>query len=238
MTNTIEIKQTPYNEILACSEGHLAAVIAIDESGSMNNGSKLQAVIDGIENFKKSNSSDPITLKRVDVCVLTFGGRGVKVIQDWIPMAEFVKQPPLEIVAEGTTPLGEAIIKSIELTRERNRVYSSIGTPAFTPFVMVVTDGLPSDSLEEAKKRLREREDQKKIRLFCCGVGLENTDMQTLASLSKRTIQCTDEGALSGLFDWMTESISTISHSRAVSEGDRAQLGPLPQGFTVVSSDW
>ena len=233
----VELKQTPYEDMLACSEGHLCAVIAIDESGSMAGG-KLQAVIDGIERFKRANAADPLTLKRVDMCVLTFGGHGVRVLQDWTPMERFVKQPPLELSAEGTTPMGEAILRSLELTRERNRLYLSLGTPAFTPFVMLITDGLPSDSLEEAKKRLREREACRRVRLFCCGVGLEHTDMDTLAGISKRVIQCTDEGALSHLFDWMTESIAIISHSRTVGEGDEAHLAPLPQGFTVVPSDW
>lgn len=238
-TNAVEMKQTSYDEILACNEGHLACVIALDVSGSMI-GPKLQAVIDGIERFKKNNSTDPLTLKRVDVSVITFGGSKVDVIQDWIPLANFIEQPPLVLTAGGQTPMGQAIITSIDMTRERNRLYATLGTPAFTPMVMLITDGMPTDTdtLGQAKIKLKEREDIKKIRFFCCGVGLENTDMETLGSVSKRVLQCTDEKALSGLFDWMTESIATVSHSRAIGEGDSAQLPPLPQGLSVVPSDW
>ena len=157
MTNSINnIKQTPYEEILACNEGHLALTIAIDVSGSMN-GPKLQTVIDGIERFKKANSSDPLTLKRVDVSILTFGGDKVEVIQDWIPLVSFLEQPPLALKAGGQTPMGEAIIRSIDLTSERNKLYYSIGCPAFIPMVMLITDGISSTSLDEAKQKLRKK---------------------------------------------------------------------------------
>lgn len=241
MTNsTTTMKQTPYEGVLACNEGHLACVLALDVSGSMQ-GSKLQAVIDGVERFKKANSADPLTLKRVDVSVITFGGSKVEVIQDWIPLANFIEQPPLQLTAGGQTPMAQAITTSLSLVRERNRLYATLGTPAFTPMVMLLTDGRPTSTEEEmaeAKRQLREREDRKKVRLFACGVGIEESDMDILASLSKRVIQCTSEESLSGLFDWMSESIATISHSRAVTDGDSAQLPPLPQGLSVVPSDW
>ncbi len=240
MTNTIEMKQTPYNDILDCSSSHLGFTLALDVSGSMA-GSKLQTLIDGVEKFK-SNSSDPSILNKVDICIVTFGGKSeVKVIQDWMPLANFVKQPPLDLTAAGNTPLAQAITTSLDLSMERKKLYNSIGTPSFTPMIMVITDAMPSSTTDEmmaAKERLRALEDQKKVRAFACGIGIQDTDMDTLASITKRTLQCNDEQGLSALFDWITESVATISHSRTIIDGDSAQLPPLPQGLTVVPSDW
>ena len=219
-----EMNQTPYAEIAACNKGHLAFVLLLDVSGSMT-GKPAEEVVQGVENFKKQISLDDQAMQTVDIAIVTMGDK-VKVEQDFIPVSKFVELPPLSLSIGGQTPMGEAIIKSIDLSRERNRLYSSIGTPFYTPWIMCLTDGRPSDDISKAQYLIRQREDIGRLKFF--GVGVNGADMDILKSLSQRTIIGTEKDNFSGLFNWLSKSMSVISASKT---DENPQLPDLPEGF-------
>lgn len=219
-----KINQTPYADIAACNEGHLAFVLITDTSGSMN-GKPAEEVVQGIEEFKRQIAGDDLAMKRVDIAIVSMGGK-VKVEQDFIPASKFVEMPPLSLSIGGDTPMGEAITRSIELTRERNRLYASLGTPFYKPWIFLLTDGEPTDDITNAKSMIRQREDIGRLKFF--SVGVNGANMSVLKSLSSRTIIATEKDSFKGIFNWLSESMSVISQSRV---DENPQLPNLPEGF-------
>jgi len=223
--------QTPYAEVAACNETHLACAMILDRSGSMN-GTPLEEVIQGVENFKKQTSRDDIAMKRVDVAIISMGD-DVKVEQDFIPLPKFSEMPKLALTAGGQTPMGEAVEKAVQMVRDRNRMYDEIGIPHHKGIIFLLTDGEPSDNIENAKTLVRQREDTGRLKFFSVAVNGANTNI--LHSFSKRVIQATKEDDFKGIFNWLSESMSIISAS---SVQDNPQLPDLPENFQRVPADW
>ena len=231
MNKNIEMKQTPF-DIAAINEPHLPVIILADCSGSMN-GKPLEELVEGYNNFLSQSATDELCMKRVDVAVMTFSGAGIKTIQDFMPLSKAMEMPPLNLKAEGNTPMGEAIEKAIQTLRDRCRVYDEAGVPHYKGWIFMLTDGEPTDDISKAKELIRQREDTGRLKLFSVAVNQANIDI--LKSLGPRVMQCTKENEFKNVFDWLGASMCTVSASRV---GENPQLPNLPDNFKVVPTDW
>ena len=226
-----EMKQTAYADIAAVNEPHMAVLLLMDTSGSMT-GKPLEELIRGYNSFLSQTALDELAMKRVDVAVMQFGSE-IKVVRDFVPLAKAVKEPELELKAEGNTPMGEAIENGIQLLRDRCHVYNEAGIPYYRPWVLMITDGEPTDDIGPAKTLIRQREDTGRLKFFSVAVNGANTTL--LKSLSPRVIEAIAENNFKGIFNWLSQSMSIISASHV---DDNPRLPNLPENFQVVPSDW
>lgn len=109
-----------------------------------------------------------------------FGGT-VEVVQDFIRAQRFT---PLILKARGDSPMGQAIGRAIDLVEERKRACERDGIEFCRPWVVVITDGGPSDSCRSAANRVRWAENDKLLVFVAAGV--ENADMDALKQISVR----------------------------------------------------
>lgn len=225
------MNQTPYAEIAAVNEPHMAVLLLLDTSGSMN-GKPLEELMEGYNQFIKQTSMDELAMKRVDIAAMQFGN-GVRTVQDFIPLSKAVEMPAPTLSADGQTPMGEAIEKGVQMVRDRCRVYDEAGIPHYKPWIFMITDGEPTDDITNAKTLIRQREDTGRLKFFSVGVNGANTTI--LSSLSKRTIQATEKDQFKDIFNWISKSMSIISASHVE---ENPQLPELPENFRVVPTDW
>lgn len=231
-TKTIEMKQTPF-DLDAINEPHLPVLLLLDTSGSMK-GKPIEELVTGFNLLIDRTAADELAMKRVDVAVMTFSGAGgVKLIEDFKPLSKMVEAPPLELNADGNTPMGEAIERAVEVLRDRCRVYDEAGVPHYRGWLFMLTDGEPTDDITRAKELIRQREDAGRLKFFSVAVNRANTEI--LASLGPRVIQCTEEDRFKEVFNWLSESMTTVSAS---SVGENPSLPCLPNNFRVVPTDW
>lgn len=226
-----QMNQTPYAEIAAVNEPHMAVLLLLDTSGSMN-GKPLEELMEGYNQFVKQTSMDELAMKRVDIAAMQFGN-GVRTVQDFIPLSKAVEMSAPTLTADGQTPMGEAIEKGVQMVRDRCRVYDETGIPHYKPWIFMITDGEPTDDISNAKTLIRQREDTGRLKFFSVGVNGANTTI--LSSLSKRTIQATEKDQFKDIFNWISKSMSIISAS---SVEENPQLPELPENFRVVPTDW
>jgi len=227
-----QMNQTPYADIAAVNEPHMAVLLLLDNSGSMN-GKPMEELMEGYNSFIKQTSLDELAMKRVDIATMQFGST-ISVVQDFIPLSKAVEMPAPELKADGNrTPMGEAIEKAIQVVRDRCRVYDEAGIPHYKPWIFMITDGEPNDDITNAKALIRQREDTGRLKFF--SVGVNRADMNVLKSLSKRTIQATQDNQFKDIFNWISESMTIISASRVE---ENPQLPDLPDNFKRVPSDW
>ena len=131
--------------------------------------------------------------------------------------------------------MGEGINLAIDMVKERNRFYNSMGTPCFKPWIFMITDGAPTDDITSAQQRILDEENKGthgKLKFWAVGVPGYSKD--TLTSLTKRCIAL-DEANFKGIFNWLSESMVTISVSRV---GENPQLSNLPSDAQVIPTDW
>lgn len=93
----------------------------------------------------------------------------------------------------------------------------------------MITDGLPTDDWQEAAKRIREFEEQKKIVFF--GILTDGEEVGVLSQISVRPVKRVDSTKFNDLFLWLSASQKSMSQS---SPGNEAQVRlPAPSWETV-----
>ncbi len=213
----------------APGEPHLACVLLLDTSSSMS-GSPIDSLNDAVNTFKESTCADELSKKRVDVAIVEFNSEA-RVVQPFMPVG---RMEPVRLQANGMTSMGSGINLAIDLVKERNRIYAQMGTPCFAPWIVMITDGAPTDDVSMAAQRIKEEEAKGsggKLKFW--SVGVPGYSLETLAKLSqKRRIIELESANFQGFFNWLSESMTTISVSQV---GDKVKLDELPPDAKVIT---
>ena len=219
-------------EIANPQQPHVATVLLLDTSGSMTDGNKITHLNEGLKIFKEDVSSDDLARKRVDLAVISFGD-DVNVISDFSSVEEF--KPP-RLKASGLTPMGDAILRAVELVEERKEMYKAKGIDYYRPWIFMITDGAPTDlqlgdsMWNEVIKEVHEGEANKKFLFFAVGVEPANMDLLKQIAPPNREPVKLKQGKFKEMFEWLSKSQAKISSSKI---GEQVALeNPVgPQGW-------
>ena len=108
-------------------EPRCPVILLCDTSGSMS-GEPINNLSAGLAAFKDEVYRDEIASLRVEVALVTFGP--VKLAQDFVTIDNFTSP---RLVADGVTPMGEAIEYSLDLLERRKETYKNNGIQYYRP---------------------------------------------------------------------------------------------------------
>lgn len=209
------------------TEPKVATVLVVDTSDSMNEGDKIGELNAGLRLFRDDAAEDELTRKRAEIAVLTFGGE-VNLASDFATVDEFI---PPELTAAGATPMGQAVLEAIGLVGERTQLYDSKGILAYTPWIILITDGVPTDmkpgddTWHEVTSVVRGGHPGD---FLFYAVGAEPADMDVLQQLAppQNPPKKLREGKWRELFEWISRSQKRVSASKV---GEQTVLPPTSQ---------
>lgn len=210
-------------------EPRCPCVLLLDTSYSML-GPKIDQLNNGLAAFQQELLSDNLATLRVEVGIVTFGGR-VDVVQDFVTAGQFI---PPQLSVNGNTPMGQAINTALNMIEARKQEYKANGIAYFRPWVFLITDGEPTDSGDWPAAARRVREDHAKKRVSFFAVGVQGADMPTLAQIAPpdRPPLMLDGLKFRELFSWLSRSLGSVSRSQP---GDEVPLqSPVAAGWTTV----
>jgi uncharacterized protein YegL len=208
-------------------EPRCPSLLILDVSGSMQ-GAPLRQLQEGIEVYKDSLHSDSLARQRVEVAILTFGGR-VELVHPFATVDAFLV-PRLE--ARGDTPMGQAVAEGVSLIESQKATYKQNGIAYYRPWIFLFTDGGPTDVNTnywvQAKQRVKEGEDRKSFSFFA--VGVEGADFGRLSELSVKEPLKLKGLEFRKMFEWLSASQQAVSRS---TPGDTVKLA-TPAGWAEI----
>ena len=203
--NDLIIRQ---EELIDNPTARVAVALVLDTSYSMN-GAPIGELNRGVAKFFEETLANEVARFSAEVCIVKFGGTA-ELALDFKSLEE---QTVPTFSASGGTPMGEAVSQAIEALNVRKREYQNAGVDYYQPIMVIMSDGAPTDSIDAAERDVAALVSQKKLSLFCIGIG-KDADMATLQRLSPgRTPLPLKELNFEEFFVWLSASVARVSAS-------------------------
>lgn len=184
-------------------------LLVLDTSGSMY-GEPIDQLNLGVQQFIQALQDDEIASYSVEVAILVAGGH----VEEIMP---FTTAEQLDynstFTAQGATPLGSAVERGLQMLEDRKREYQKNGVAYYQPWLVMISDGVPTDSWQNAARQAKTMSENKK--LVSLIVGVNDADMDTLGQFSNRPALKLDGLRFSDFFQWLSASMSRVSASNS-----------------------
>jgi uncharacterized protein YegL len=205
MDEYISFEQIPFgsDNFADNPEPRCPCVLLLDTSGSMG-GMPITQLNEGVRAFRQELLQDPLATKRVEIAVVTFGP--VYVESEFHTVPNFY---PRDLQAEGDTPMGAAILKAVDMVTKRKKEYKENGVAYYKPWILLITDGAPTDEWVKAAAAVQEGEARKSFAFFA--IGVEEADMNVLKQISVRSPIKLKGLMFRELFSWLSASMKMVS---------------------------
>lgn len=202
--------------IINASESHMALVLVLDVSYSMN-GEPIRQLNEGVNRFKAEVCKDKVTRDVLDVAIIQFNDKH-EVVQDFVPI-EYMDH--VQLVADGGTKYTGAIREAIRMIDERSRFYRRSGSEPYKPWILFVSDGAPLDNITAVTQEVRAMQEAGKARFIAMGVG--DADFSKLGAVTDVVFRM-DGTDFTSFFNWVGKSMRSVS---TTAPGEKPPLPPL-----------
>lgn len=204
-------------------------VLLLDTSYSMS-GQPIAELNRGVADFVAEVRHDEVARFSVELACVSFGGHPV-VKLPFTNISAIEPEGAADFYADGGTPMGVAVEMGLDLLDKRKRNLKRMGIPYYQPWMVLMTDGAPTDDTVQAAERIHRLAAERRLIFLGIGIG-EYADMDMLAEL------CPDNRPpkrLAGLefgafFEWLSQSVGAVSRSQP---GDKVNL-PSTDGWECV----
>ncbi len=196
-----------------------AVLVDVSSSMNINNGEPIRELNKGYSEFREFICNDDMASQRAQVIVIEFGSSA----RVAVPLQEGRSLPEHTFTASGLTAMGAAINKALDVIEVRKQEYKNEGIEYYRPWIVVLSDGSPTDEsvFEDAVKRLNEATARKRVTVFPIGVGAD-ADMKTLSRLSmpQRPALKLAGVDFSAFFEWLSSSMRAVTNSQTFGSDD------------------
>jgi uncharacterized protein YegL len=167
----------------------------------------------GMKALESELKDDPVAKMRVQLGIVSIGGPGgdADKMMDWTDAIDF---QAFDLSCGGVTPLAKGLRIALDMIESQKQVYRSAGVSYTRPWLMVITDGEPTDSPTDwagAAAACRQAESMRKCVIF--PIGVADANVAKLQEISTTPVRALDQTKFTELFQWLSASLATQSQS-------------------------
>lgn len=204
----------------------------LDTSGSMytsvgGTATRYQAAVAALIKSLKRLSQDDLLIDNVHLYLYTFGGRDIRCICDGVALSNLnidqLEQDLLLIPCGGGTPMGAALMESLQRMIHVKEEARNRGENYKQPLLCIVSDGEPTDRMEEALERVDQLQRDHKMVLLPFAIG----EPKQRFPLFEKMVACQD-----GELPILTSESDIRRHFRLIDKTirlDEIEVTPLSQ---------
>lgn len=182
--------------------------LVLDVSGSMS-GDPIRELQAGVQMFYEAIRDDEIAQYAAEISIVTFGSQAHRTVD----FMSIERQDVPALIAEGTTAMGQGVNLALDLLEVRKGDYQRAGVDYYQPWMVIMTDGEPTDDISRASERVRTLCETRKLSVFPIAIGAA-ANMDTLALLSPGRPPLRLKGLnFKEFFLWLSRSVSRVSQS-------------------------
>ena len=201
----------------------LPVCLCLDSSYSMN-GSPINELNKGVQYFFDAIKTDEIARYSVELAVVSFNSKA-ETISDF---SSVDRQTITLLEANGATSMNEGVELALDLLEQRKSEFSKKGVDYYQPWLVLMSDGGPTDDISTAVRRVQELSSKKKLTVFSVAIG-DNADIGVLKQFSSMknnlVLKVKSAEHFKEFFEWLSQSVSVASQSVP---GDKPSLPPTP----------
>jgi uncharacterized protein YegL len=196
------------NDLIENPTARCACALVLDTSGSMG-GTPIDELNAGVAQLIDELRDDDFASYAVELGVFTFGG-DVREVLPFTPAYQIRDCAPLD--ATGGTPMGEAVELAIERLTRRKAEYKKAGVSYYQPWLVLMSDGSPTDDWQSTAQRLRKMAEERKVAVLAVGIG-EGAALEILGQFSTRPAKSLSGMKFREFFQWLSQSMERVSQS-------------------------
>lgn len=198
-----------YNDLIDNPSPRCPVALVLDTSGSMS-GEPIQELNLGIQLFLDEVKADDLARWSVDLAIYTAGNIAQRIL-DFTNIDDIAIAELNPLVATGSTPLGEATKMALKDLEKRKDNYRRVGVPYYQPWLILISDGVPTDSWQDAAQQARELSAQRK--LVSLPIGVQGADLRVLGQFSSKPPVILQGLKFREFFQWLSASMARVSAS-------------------------
>jgi uncharacterized protein YegL len=203
-------------ELVENPTARIPICLVLDVSYSMA-GDPIKELERGVETFFYAIREDEVAQYSAEISIVTFGGT----VEKELDFFSIQRQEPPSLSAHGSTPMGAGVSLALELLESRKSEYQNAGIDYYQPWMVLMTDGHPTDDISNAVSQVEQLVEQKKLTVFPIAIG-DDVGMEDLARLGGGRKALRLKGLnFKEFFVWLSQSVSRVSQS---TPGEKIEL--------------
>lgn len=189
----------------------LPVILLLDTSGSMHENGKIAVLNSAVNEMLTSFKNLDATNASISVSIITFGGNA-QICQELKPVSEIGE---INMIASGMTPMGGAVRLAKEMIEDKEIITSR----TYRPTVVLVSDGMPNDSWEDAIDLFKNDGRSAKCYRMAMGIGVEEGTtehkvLENFISNEERVYSAEDASNIRKFFKYVTMSVTSRTRSQ------------------------
>jgi len=206
-----------HHELIENPTARVPICLVLDASPSMgqvhvgDHVTPIEALNAGVKTFYEAISADEMALYAADIAIVTFSDVA-RIDADFGSVERGA--PTVSIHSGGGTSIGSGVELALDILERRKLQYKETGVDYYQPWLVLMTDGAPTDrSHLAAGSKVADMVRHKKLTVFPIGVGSQ-ADMKTLELFSPTRPPLRLQGLrFAEFFEWLSRSVAATSRS-------------------------